>query len=295
MRRNLQRPVSVVIPSFNGLELLKKNLPAVVDALRPGDEIIVADDASTDESVGWLESYAKKMPKGIELRTVSNKKNLRFGATVNKAVKAAEHDLIFLLNNDVSPQPAVLRYLLPHFENPKMFAVGCHEREAAAGGVSGGKNKLWFERGLFVHSRAGRFTTGPTAWASGGSALFDRSKWLKLGGFDSAYYPAYWEDIDVSFRARQQGWLIWFESKALVDHNHETTNTSVFGQRKLEVMSFKNSLIFLWRNGSVSQKLQHLLWLPYHLIVTNARTGGAFGQGWWQFLTHQFSPSSGVS
>lgn len=281
-----QRSVSIVIPTYNGLSLLQKNLPAVVKAMRAGDELVIVDDASSDDTVSWLRTQFKPHHSKLDLQIIHNQHNLRFGAAVNKAVKAAHYSLVWLLNNDVSPAANALEYLLPHFEDESMFAVGCHERETVDGGISGGKNKLWFERGLFVHSRADDFSTGETAWASGGSALFDREKWLELGGFSSTFYPAYWEDIDLSYRAKQKGWKVWFEAKALVDHNHETTNTTVFGQRKLEVMSFRNALTFTWLYATGNQKLQFALWLPYHLFVTNWRTRGAFGEAFWSWLTH---------
>ena len=55
--------------------------------------------------------------------------------------------------------------------------------------IKGGKNKLWFEKGIFCHSKADNFKSGETAWACGGSAMFDKKKWLKLGGFNKIYYP----------------------------------------------------------------------------------------------------------
>lgn len=254
--------VSAVIPTYNGRHLLEKNLPAVLRCLRTGDELVIVDDASTDDTVAWLakEIEPKTQEKKISFKVIHNDKNLRFGASVNKGVATASHDFIFLLNNDVSPHEDVLDYLLPHFEDSTVFAVGCLETE---GTKQGGKNKLWFDKGLFIHSRVGEFATGPTAWASGGSALYDKKKWLELGGFDKAYYPAYWEDIDLSFRARKKGWKVLFESKAKVNHNHESTNTDVFGQQKIENMSWQNAHRFVWRNGTIWQKIANLLWRPY--------------------------------
>ncbi|MEN8252826.1 MAG: glycosyltransferase family 2 protein [Patescibacteria group bacterium] len=277
------KSVSIIIPSYNGKKLLEKHLPAVTACMRKGDELLIIDDASSDDTVQWLKN--KK-----NIKVISNKKNLRFAATVNKAVKLAKHDLVFLINNDVAPHKDCLKYLLTHFDDKKTFAVGCQEIEEA--GILGGKNKLEFKRGIFVHSRAKEFSSGETAWASGGSAIFDRKKWLKLKGFDLDYYPAYWEDIDLSFRARRKNWKIFFESKAKVDHKHETTNKMAFGIRKMRIMSVKNSLVFLWKNASFLQKLMHLLWLPYHLTVTNMKMQGIFLAGFISFF-HKADLESG--
>jgi GT2 family glycosyltransferase len=181
-------------------------------------------------------------------------------------VRSAQHDLIFLINSDVAPRKNTLRHLTPYFIDKSVFAVGPLEVEH---GKKSGKNKLWFERGMFIHSKADNFKSGSTAWVSGGSGLFDKHKWLAIGGFDKLFYPAYWEDIDLSFQARKKGWQVLFEAKAIVDHNHETTNATVFGQRKMEKMSWRNANKFVWKNGDFWQKLAHLLWKPYWWVVKN--------------------------
>lgn len=295
-----QQSVSVVIPTYNGRQLLEKNLPAVVACLRSGDEIIIVDDASSDDTIEWLRQFEtkglkKNSEKKIKLTVYRNSTNLRFAKSCNRGVELAKYQLIFLLNNDVSPHLNVLKYLVPYFDHDLVFAVGCLEMELAQNvkkngnrqtkPLKGGKNKLWFKRGLFVHSRADDFSSGQTGWVSGGSGLFSKRKWLKLRGFDPDYFPAYWEDIDLSYRARKKGWQILFEEKAIVDHNHSSTNQDVFGQGQIEIDSFKNSFHFLWKNGSVLHKLLFLSWLPYHLWFTNSKTKGRFLTGLRLFLS----------
>lgn len=273
--------VSVVIPNYNGQALLQSNLPYVFAMLRNEDEVVIVDDASTDNSVEWMKSefdlkLCVKVPeyqacrgcinlngKKINLKIVQNGVNLRFAMSCNRGVQLAQHPYIFLLNTDVRPTEDIVPKLLQHFEDPHVFAVGCHEIEEHEGGISGGKNRLWFSRGMFMHSRAKDFKTGETAWASGGSAMFDKEKWMELGGFDKAYYPAYWEDVDISYRARKRGWKVLFEAEAIVHHNHESTNKPVFGQSKMDTMSWNNSLTFVKKNGNPWQQLQHLIWKPY--------------------------------
>lgn len=279
--------VSIVVPTYNGLKLLKANLKQSISILGEDDELVIIDDASQDKTVGWLvkkfdleekQALSQKdflvyfKPAGSnfpQVKLIRNKKNIRFAASCNRAVSLAHNNLIFLINNDVIPHDNVLKKLTPWFEDrmasrgSDVFAVGCLEIEYNRGGIKGGKNKLWFERGMFLHSRADNFETGPTAWASGGSAMFDKDKWLKLDGFDLDYYPAYWEDVDLSFRAKQKGWKVIFEKEALVDHNHESTNQTAFGQQKIDSISWKNANKFVWKNGSIWQKVCHLLWKPY--------------------------------
>jgi GT2 family glycosyltransferase len=296
--------VSVVIPNYNGRHLMEKHLPSVLQMLHEEDEIVIVDDASTDDSVEyllkkfslteqattvdgtkmWVGEWQQNNESG-QIILLQNFENQRFGESCNRGVRAAHQPLIFLMNTDVSPTSQVLDSLLPHFEDPTVFGVGCLEKEQHNGEeVEGGKNKLWFERGLFTHSRADDFRTGETAWITGGSGMIDRQKWIELGGFDVSFKPAYWEDIDLSYRAHQKGWKVLFDSQAIVYHNHESTNATAFGRQQMETMSIKNSLNFLWLRGSLSQKLQHLFWLPYHILITNAKMNGAFIKGYGAYL-----------
>jgi GT2 family glycosyltransferase len=281
----LQTPVSVVIPNYNGRVLMEKHLPAVFAMLRDGDEVIVVDDCSTDDSIAWLLKLGKlselnpeqeqvgytiyflhitDSQKIIDLKVLRNHQNLRFARNCNRGVSVAQHPYVFLLNTDVEPHHDVLQYLLPCFEDRNVFAVGCLEHEDQNGQIiHSGKNTLTFMRGLFIHARASEFSSGETAWVSGGSGLFDRQKWSQIGGFDERYSPAYWEDIDLSFQAKIRGWKVLFEEKAEVDHNHETTNKDAFGQQKIIEISWRNAAKFVWKNATVAQKMQFLIWQPY--------------------------------
>lgn len=283
--KNKRPSISAVIPSYKGRHLMEKYLPALFDNLESGDELIVVEDTGPDDTVSWMkkkfsmksitapfagvDAYKGKFFKGakeIDIILLYNQENQRFGVTSNRGVEAAKHELIFLINNDVAPHKNCLNYLIPYFEDNSVFAVGTLEIEH---GEKKGKNKLWFERGMFIHSAAD-LKSGPTAWVSGGSGLFDKKKWLEIGGFDKLYYPAYWEDIDLSYQARKRGWKVLFEEKAVVDHNHETTNVSVFGKRKMDKMSWSNGCKFAWKNSNFWQKVAHILWKPYWILVRNS-------------------------
>lgn len=272
-------PVSVVIPSFNGLRLLRKQLPQVCDELTEGDELIIVDDASSDQSPKWLQEFKNQLKKErpeLSVNIIVNQRNLRFVGSVNEGFKAATNDYVLLLNNDVFPRKGLLGALFVTWNEfasaGPIFAIGCREFEKLDSGevVVSGKNQLWFERGMFLHSRSKDITTGPTAWVSGGSGLFDRRKWLELGGMDPKFYPAYWEDIDISVRARVKDWQVLFSTKAEVDHRHETTNKEVFGST-ITLYSWKNAFYFTWKHMNYSQWAAHLFWLPYHLIIGGAR------------------------
>ena len=281
---NQQRPaISVVIPSYNGASLLKKHLDSVLKILQAGDELIVVDDASPDhqQTLKYLkERFDLKLNKKLKSRAKTyqanwsklniilalNKENLRFGGAVNLGFKLASQQLVFLINNDVEPSLDVLDFLIPHFADQRTFAVTCLEQTGQDPSALAGKNKLWFKQGIFQHSKADNLSFGPTAWAGGGSSLIDRDKFLKLGGFDARYKPAYWEDVDLSFQAKKHGWQVLFEPQAKVTHYHETTNQTVFGQKQIDKMSWLNAKKFTKKNANFWQKIAYYLWRPYWLI-----------------------------
>jgi len=217
--------VSFIIPTFNGTHLLEKNLPAVLSAAQNNDEIVIIDDAGSDGTFEWLQkkfvlrnvekiseysvwkNICVEKNKTLFIVVIQNYTNLRFAKSCNRAIELSKYELIFLLNNDVSPSPDILISLLPHFEDKNIFAVGCLEKE---GNVLSGKKRLWFARGMFMHSKGDDFENTEMDWISGGSGIFDKEKWIQLHGFDPLFYPAYWEDVDLGYRARKKGWKILF-------------------------------------------------------------------------------------
>ena len=260
------KTVSVVIPNWKKLPLIK-HLPAAIKAC-PGAEIIVVDDASPDDTVAYL----KKNFPGVKV--LVNRQNERFSVSCNNGFKAAKGEIVVLLNSDVAPKPNFLAPLVRHFSDPKVFAVSCLEIDKQ--GKFSGRNQCQFKRGFLIHSAA-PVVAGNNCWATGGSSAFDRKKYLQIGGMDPLYKPAYWEDIDLSWQARKKfGWKILFEPKSQVDHNHETTNVSVFGLRKMEQMAMRNQFLFVWKNIRGRQLWEHWFWLPYHLIFSTYRTKGVF-------------------
>src|SRR3989344_690195 len=116
----MAKKISVIIPNFNGKELLAKNLPDVIKNC-PNCQIIVVDDGSDDESVEFLKKNFR------EIEVIESKKNEGFAKTVNLGAQKARGDYLLLLNTDVSTKPGFLQKALDHFEKNKtnkIFAVG---------------------------------------------------------------------------------------------------------------------------------------------------------------------------
>lgn len=269
----MEEKVTVVIPNFNGRDLLAKNLPKIIKEC-PKSEIIVVDDASTDDSRQLLKNFKK-------IKVVENKKNLGFARSANTGAQGASGDFILFLNTDVSPQPNFLENALAHFnsKNSKsLFAVGLADRSHEKGRVVvRGKGGAKFTKGFLSHFAASP-QPGETLWVSGGSGLFDKNKFLELGGFDPIFAPFYWEDIDLCWRAQKQGLTCFFDSFARVDHFHEEgaikkTHSPIY----IKTVAYKNQFIFVWKNIlDYFLIIQHLLWLPYHFAKALARLDWPF-------------------
>ena len=276
--QNTLANVSLVIPNYNGKGLLEKHLSSVIDAAGNA-EVIVVDDASIDDSVEFL---ANKFPS---VKVVIHKTNKRFAASCNTGVDVARGDIVVLLNNDVSPDSNFLKPLLKHFDDAKVFAVGCGETKSVNSNKLSGKSCGKFERGLIIHWRCEEQTKGNNLWAAGGSGAFRKSVWHELDGMDTLFAPAYEEDRDICYRALKGGYKVLFEPKSVVIHKHETTNIESLGSKEMLKSSYKNQFLIVWKNITGKKMLLfHVLWLPYHLIAGTIRSNGMLLAGFiWAF------------
>ncbi len=232
---NYMMKTSIVIPNFNGEDLLAKNLPNVLKS--GADEVVILDDGSVDKS---LELLSKLKIDNGQLKILEHKKNQGFIPSVNDLFNAATSEVVVLLNNDVLVNPDFLKPLLKHFENPKVFAVNLHEE-------GNGPAVAFWKDGFFEFKNGSERGYQKSAWASGGSSAIRREYWEKLGGFDPLFAPFYWEDIDISFRALKMGWEILWEPAAKVKHEHESTIRKI-NQRYVRWVRERNQLLFIWKN-----------------------------------------------
>jgi GT2 family glycosyltransferase len=245
--------ISIVIPNFNGEELLKRNLPKVINEigkLRNCEiELIIVDDGSSDTSVSEIKNLKFKI-KNFIIKLIQNNKNYGFATTVNRGVKEAIGDIIILLNTDVYPKEGFLDPVIPLFDkDPKLFAVGFLDESIENGKlVERGRGIGWWDKGFVRHKR-GKVDRTDTFWVSGGSGAFRKSIWDKLGGMDELYNPFYWEDIDLSYRATKCGYEICFEPNAKVIHEHNVgAIKNKFSKDQIRKIAFRNELFFVWKN-----------------------------------------------
>lgn len=266
--------ISVVIPAYKNTEQLVNNLRNNLKYLKDCEIIIINDDPEKS-----IREALREFPK---VKLIENSKNLGFGGAVNAGVNSAKGELVVLLNSDVLLHNDSYKKALKHFSDDKtLFAVSFAQKEAS--GETVGKNRIYFGHGLVQHSKAKDITFGLNGWAEGGSSMFNRDLFLKLGGFDLLYAPFYWEDIDLSYNAWKSGYKILFDPAISVDHHHESTIGKYFDKNRVKRISYRNQLLFTWKN--ISQKnycMQHALYLPVIKLQMLMKGEMAFLAGLWQ-------------
>lgn len=279
--------ISVIIPNYNGADLLAKNLPKVIEELKRYPEhlleIIISDDGSTDKSRETIENIIKRYAGQVKIRQINNK-HQGFSTTVNEGVKIAEGELIILLNTDVYPKENFLNPLLSQFQDKNIFAVGMMDESIENTNiVRRGRGEGYWHKGFVLHKR-GEINKTDTFWVAGGSGIFRKSVWLKLSGFSQIYNPFYWEDIDLSYRAQKSGYKIVFEPESVVVHEHAIgaikKTTSPF---TIKLVSYRNQFIFIWKNITDTDLLiSHFLWLPIHFLQQLLKGDFAFHLGFFK-------------
>ena len=273
--------VSIVIPNFNGSHLLRTNLLSVITSVSTFEkktnkraEIIIVDDGSSDNSLSVLDKIKKNCDRQeIRFCYLSLKKNSGFSSAINIGVKSSKGEIVVLLNSDVRPKQNFLEFLLPHFENEKVFAVGCMDESIENNKiVDRGRGIGEWKKGLLYHS-AGKMDQADTLWVNGGSGAFRRIIWEKIGGMQEVYNPYYWEDIDISYRAQKAGFETVFEKKSIVVHEHEAgIIKTTKSEKDINKVAYRNQFFFVWINVTDSLYLTtHFLWLPYHIFTAVVR------------------------
>lgn len=210
---------SVIVPNFNGV----RHLPVVLDALRAQRftdfEVIVVDDASSDDSAALLES---RYP---DVRLIVNRRNMGFASSCNTGAVIARGRMIVLLNSDTEPEPAWLEELVKVFvANPRAAAVTSKlllfdRRDTLhTTGDMLGIDGVPHNRGVWEPDHGQYDAVVDVFSGCGGATAYRREVWQALGGFDEEFWM-YLEDVDFGFRARLAGWEAVFAPQARVYHH----------------------------------------------------------------------------
>jgi GT2 family glycosyltransferase len=209
--------LSVIVPNYNGRRLLERLLPSVCRLARPETQIILMDDASTDDSVAWTRRHFPRV------EVVVAETNGGFCAAVNAGLARATGDIVELLNNDTEVLPGWPDACLHHFADSTVGSVApvvLQMKDPRLIDSAGQEYHVcgWaYERG---HGQpfAGDFLSAREVFGASGSSGFFRREALTRSGGLLPEYGAYLEDTDLAFRLRWAGYRCVYEPATRVLH-----------------------------------------------------------------------------
>jgi GT2 family glycosyltransferase len=177
--------------------------------------------------------------------------------------------------------------ILPYFDDQLVAGVGMHDY--SDDGETHGRGKFVIYRGFLLHQKLinpmeTELTSGPSGWASCGSAVFSKKIWDDLGGLDETLNPFYYEDVDLGYRAWKSGYKIFFEKNAGVRHIHKTGAIRThYKDDRIKTISYRNQFIFNWKNLTDSDIVfLHIAYLPYNFLIALKNMDMPYFKGFFQ-------------
>ena len=261
--------VAIVILNWNGKQFLEQFLPSVVNSSYGNKEVIVADNASNDDSISFLENHYP------EVRILRNEKNDGFAGGYNWAMQHIDAEIAVLLNSDVEVTSGWIEPVVDLFnQNPSVAAVqpkildyNKKDHFEYAGACGG-----WIDSYGYPFSRGRIFDTiekdfhqydDPMKifWASGAAMFIRTSIFKEMGGFDPFFF-AHQEEIDLCWRMQLSGYEIMSCPQSVV--YHIGGGTLAKENPKKVFLNFRNNLIMLYKNLSF---LESLKLIPIRLFL----------------------------
>jgi hypothetical protein len=224
----MKTKVVVVIPNWNGEDFIKESLQSLEKQTLAHD-VIVVDNGSSDSSISIIE---KNFP---DIRLLKFKNNAGFAGGVNRGIKSAlkeSYEYIALFNNDAVADKHWLEHLVSAaaLHNESGIITGKFMRmDKKHIDSTGDQYSIW---GMpFPSNRnvtdSQEVSKGKHVFsATGGASLYRASVLKGIGLFDEKFF-AYYEDVDISFRAQLAGWKVWYEPKALAYHHVSGTSSKL--------------------------------------------------------------------
>jgi GT2 family glycosyltransferase/glycosyltransferase involved in cell wall biosynthesis len=277
--------VTIVILTRDGIGHLRKLLPQLDTIAYRDVEIVIVDNASSDDSVELIRRHESRHP----IRIVENAENVSFSEANNEVVGECDTELVLLLNNDIVPmEPNWLGWMVQSVMTQGTVACGARlvlpRRRHRASDPPGQQADLdlqhagihfeWIEG--MPHPRniggpdpcaAGLVEVRERPAATAACLLVRRADFLAVGGFDPAYTYGH-EDVDLCLRLRARGGRIVVDGRAVLWHDESATrrldgNATVRRQRQ-------NREVFFARWGSRLFREVWLDWLDGGRFLTNA-------------------------
>ena len=245
--------LAIVILNWNGKEMLKQYLPSVMHYSSAQAEIIVADNASTDDSISLLK---KDFP---EVKIISLSKNYGFAEGYNQALKKVDTEYYLLLNSDVRVTENWLTPLLTYMDEhsdvaacqPKLLSVSNPKYFEYAGAAGGFIDRLGYPfcRGRMfdvVEEDQGQYDSIiDIMWATGACMLIRAKDYWDAGALDGRFF-AHNEEIDLCWRLRLMGKRIVCIPNSVVYHVGGGTLPKTNPMKTF--LNFRNNLTMLYKN-----------------------------------------------
>ena len=251
--------IAVVVLNWNGKKLLEQFLPSIVK-FSDNATIYLADNASTDDSVAFVENHFPT------IKIIKNNTNFGFAKGYNEALKCVNENILALVNSDIEvtenwlqpivqtfenePQTAVIQPKILDFKNRLKF-----EYAGAAGGFID-KYGIPFCRGRIfdsIENDYGQYNDNcEIFWASGACFFIRKKVFNEMHGFDEGFF-AHQEEIDLCWRIQNANYTIKYVSQSIVYHVGGAT--LAFSNPKKTFLNFRNSLLMLTKNVPKSSLL----------------------------------------
>ncbi len=241
MTSNMNR-VAVVIPNWNGEDLLSKCIDSLLSQQSLSHVIIVVENGSIDSSLDILESY------GNSITVLKQPKNLGFAGGVNVGIQYAidnNFEYIALFNNDAVADSLWIKKLYDAFQTNEKVGIVTSKILIGNTGKLDSTGDWYTTTGMPFPRGRGEIDSGQydkktsVFGASGGASLYRTSLFRDIGLFDEDFF-AYYEDVDISFRAQLRSWKVLFEPEAIVYHALSATSS------KLGYFAIKQSAKNFW-------------------------------------------------
>jgi O-antigen biosynthesis protein len=249
-----QPRVSIVIPVYNKIAYTAaclRSLAADTDSV--AFEVIVVDDGSSDAT-------PQRLGEISGIRSIRNEQNLGFVGSCNAGAACATGEFVAFLNNDTVVVAGWLQALLRCFdEEPDAGLAGARlvypdGRLQEAGGIVFSDGSGW-NYGRFDDPADPRYNfRREVDYCSGAAIVLRRDFFVSLGGFDTRYAPAYYEDTDLAFAVRAAGKNVFYEPRATVIHFEGVTagTDTTSGIKRYQVVN-RGKFLHKWKNELARQ------------------------------------------
>ena len=236
--------VSLVIPNYNGIGYIEKLLHSIYSQTIPFEEIIIIDDASTDQSVVFIKTNYPS------IKLIENKINQGFAKSVNYGIRSSNSRYVCLLNNDLYLTDTWLEKAMEPFKTGNNIgAVATNILLAESSGLVDSQGDDYFITGSALkhnHLKKNDIEnkiTQKTFSACAAAAIYDKTVLEKTGLLDE-FLNSYYEDVDLSFRINLSGYKIIYTPHAQSFHHL----SSAYGKtpRKMLFNSYRNEEIVFW-------------------------------------------------